>query len=211
MKPSGNKSSAAWLRAHVRDPYVRAAQQDGYRSRAAYKLREMDARFALLQPGAAVVDLGSAPGAWCQYARQRLRSKPGGRIIALDLLPMQPVDGVQFIQGDVRDAAVMQQVVQALGGRAVDVLLSDMAPNLSGQASVDAARVAHLLDLALDFAAACLHPGGTLLLKAFHGSGYEAFAARLRQCFVQFRAYKPKASRGQSAEVYLWAKTWKNQ
>jgi len=211
MKPADKKtgqSRRAWVHAHINDPYVRAAQKDGYRSRAAYKLQEIDQRLGLLRPGATVVDLGCAPGAWSQYARRRLRAGQGGalagRIVALDLLPMQPIDGVQYIQGDFRDSAVLHQLVQALHGGAADVVLSDMAPNLSGHASVDAARVAHLVELAVDFCTRHLQPGGSLLLKAFHGSGYDALVALLRQTFVQVKPLKPKASRGQSAEAYLW-------
>jgi 23S rRNA (uridine2552-2'-O)-methyltransferase len=198
----------AWLHDHLTDPYVKLAQQEGYRARAAYKLKEIDEAFGLVKPGATVVDLGAAPGAWSQYLRRRLgpggvERAPGGRILALDLLPMEPVDGVQFIEGDFRDDAVAASLAAALGGRPVDLVVSDMAPNLSGVASADAARVAHLVELAVDFAGEHLRPGGALVCKLFHGSGYSQLVQLFKQRFRTVKPVKPKASRAKSAETFL--------
>jgi 23S rRNA (uridine2552-2'-O)-methyltransferase len=199
------KVNRAWLHDHVTDPYVRQAQVDGYRSRAAYKLQSIDEALGLIRPGQAVVDLGSAPGAWSQYLRRRMgpAGAAGGRIVALDLLPMAPVDGVEFIQGDFREPAVLAQLQARLAGAAVDVVVSDMAPNLSGVAPADAARMAHLVELAVDFARAHLGPQGVLVCKAFHGSGYSQLVRLFKDHFRVVRPIKPKASRDRSAETFL--------
>jgi 23S rRNA (uridine2552-2'-O)-methyltransferase len=199
------KVNRAWLHDHVTDPYVRRAQVDGYRSRAAYKLQEIDETLGLVRPGQTVVDLGSAPGAWSQYLRRRLGAAGAtdGRIVALDLLPMAPVEGVEFIQGDFRDTAVLAQLQARLAGAAVDVVVSDMAPNLSGVAPADAARMAHLVELAVDFAQAHLKPQGVLVCKAFHGSGYSQLVRLFKDHFRVVKPVKPKASRGRSAETFL--------
>lgn len=204
-KKSSSKVNRAWLHEHVSDPYVRMAQKDGYRARAAYKLKEIDEDLRLLRPGQVVVDLGSAPGAWSQYLRRRLAGPAGidGTVIALDLLPMEPVDGVLFLQGDFREEAVLQQLEQALAGRAVDLVVSDMAPNLSGIAATDAARVAHLIELAVDFAQRHLKAEGALVCKTFHGSGYQEQVKLFSDTFRVSKPFKPKASRGKSAETFL--------
>jgi 23S rRNA (uridine2552-2'-O)-methyltransferase len=169
IKTKSKKVNKAWLAGHVNDPYVKLAQREGYRARAAYKLKEIDEAFSLVKPGQVVVDLGAAPGAWSQYLRRRFAPQGAaegalnGTLIALDILPMEPIEGVEFIQGDFHDEAVAEQLAQALGGRAVDLVVSDLAPNLSGIASSDAARVAHLVELAIDFAAAHLKPEGALV------------------------------------------------
>ncbi|MBS7349174.1 MAG: RlmE family RNA methyltransferase [Comamonas sp.] len=209
----GKKVNKNWLNQHLNDPYVQAAQKDGYRARAAYKLQEIDAHLHLLHPGQVVVDLGCAPGAWSQYLRRKLGSANAatgsgqaalqGSIIALDLLPMEPIEGVHYIQGDFRDDGVLAQLESALAGRAVDVVVSDMAPNLSGHSSTDGARIGHLIELALDFATRHLQPGGALVAKVFHGPGYDDWVSQFRAAFVQVKAYKPKSSRDKSAETFL--------
>lgn len=204
-----SKVNRAWLHEHVTDPYVKLAQKEGYRARAAYKLKEIDESCRLLRPGCRVADLGAAPGAWSQYVRRRLAGKgaaPGalpGLIVALDLLPMEPVEGVQFIQGDVREAATLARLHEAVGGEPLDVVLSDMAPNLSGIAASDAARVAHLVETALEFALEHLKPDGALLVKLFHGSGYSQLVRLFKDHFREVRAIKPRASRERSAETFL--------
>ncbi|GAB4405917.1 MAG: RlmE family RNA methyltransferase [Rhodoferax sp.] len=207
MKSSkSGKVNRAWLHEHLTDPYVRQAQKDGYRARAAYKLQEIDAAFNLLRPGQVVVDLGSAPGAWSQYVRRRLgpaSAGDGAAVVALDVLPMEPIAGVQFLQGDIRAPEVLEALAQALQGRAVDVVLSDMAPNLSGIATVDAARVEHLVELALDFAVGHLQPKGVFVAKVFHGGSYDTLVRAFRQCFASVKPFKPKASRDRSAETFL--------
>lgn len=209
MRVKSRKVDKAWFHDHVTDPYVKRAQKEGYRSRAAYKLAEIDAALRLVEPGQLIVDLGAAPGAWSQYLRRRLApagaaaGRLPGTLIALDLLEFEPIEGVHFIQGDFRDEAVLGQLEAALGGRKADLVLSDMAPNLSGVAASDAARVADLVDLALDFACAQLEPGGALLVKTFHGSGYSQQVERFKQRFRVVKAIKPKASRGKSAETFL--------
>jgi len=209
-----SKVNRAWLNDHVNDPYVKLAQKDGYRARAAYKLKEIDEALHLIKPGDLVVDLGSAPGAWSQYARRKLspRSATGGgaavgalngRIVALDILPMEPIEGVVFIQGDIRDDAVLAQLAELLHGQLADVVVSDMAPNLSGIASADAARVEHLVELALEFAHDHLKPQGALVAKVFHGGSYEVLVKRFQQQFTTVKRIKPKASRNRSAETFL--------
>jgi 23S rRNA (uridine2552-2'-O)-methyltransferase len=203
-----HRSNPEWIRRHVTDPYVQAAIQHGYRSRAAYKLLEIDARDKLLKPGMTVIDLGSAPGSWAQVVRERLSTKDGvhGRIVALDILPMEPLPDVQFIQGDFREEAIAAELAAALAGRKADVVLSDMAPNLSGIAVADAARSLHLAELALEFAIAHLKPAGALLVKAFQGSGYSQFVEQLKRSFASVAVRKPPASRTESAETYLLAR-----
>ena len=209
VQTKSKKVNKAWLNDHVHDPYVKLAQKEGYRARAAYKLKEIDEQFGLIQPGHTVVDLGSAPGAWSQYVRRRL--SPGGAavgqlagtIIALDILPMEPIEGVVFLQGDFRDDEVLVRLQQAVQGRPVDLVVSDMAPNLSGVESVDAVRIAHLVELAVDFAVHHLKPDGALVVKLFHGSGYAQLVQLFKDTFRVVKPVKPKASRDKSAETFL--------
>ncbi len=188
---------------------MKAAQKDGYRARAAYKLKEIDEQLGLIRPGDTVVDLGCAPGAWSQYLRRRL--SPGGAaagqlngtIIGLDLLPMEPIEGVAYIQGDFREDSVLAQLQQALQGRLADAVVSDMAPNLSGVDSVDAVRIAHLIELAADFAQHHMKPEGALVVKLFHGSGYAQLVQLFKDSFKVVKPIKPKASRDKSSETFL--------
>ena len=214
MKSKSKRVNRAWLHDHLTDPYVRRAQKEGYRARAAYKLKEIDEALGLIRPGQVVVDLGSAPGAWSQYLRRRFAPKTAGAggaavgelqgtIIALDILEFEPIDGVTFIQGDFREDAVLGQLRAALDGRKVDMVVSDMAPNLSGIPASDAARVAHLIELAVDFAMANLKPEGGLVCKAFHGSGYSQLVKLFKEKFKVVKPIKPKASRDKSAETFL--------
>lgn len=189
------------MRSHVSDPYVQQAAAQGWRSRAAFKLIELAARDRLLAPGLTVIDLGAAPGSWSQVAAGRVR--PGGRVIALDLLEMEPVAGVESIRGDFGDDAVLRQLENALGRTRADLVLSDMAPNISGVAASDQARAVHLCELALEFAVGHLNPGGAFLVKTFQGAGYPAFLASMRSAFKSVVSRKPEASRGRSAEMYL--------
>jgi 23S rRNA (uridine2552-2'-O)-methyltransferase len=198
-----SRSSERWLKEHFADPYVRRAQSEGWRSRAVFKLEEIDRREKLLRPGLVCLDLGAAPGAWSQYARRRVGRT--GRVVAADLLPMAELTGVEFVQGDFRDAAVFEQILSLLPDRPVDVLLSDMAANLSGVDAIDQPRAAHLAELALDMAARVLKPGGSALIKAFQGAGFEALIRAARQQFGRVRLIKPPASRARSAEIYLLA------
>jgi 23S rRNA (uridine2552-2'-O)-methyltransferase len=198
-----SRSSAAWLRAHVSDPYVRAARQAGYRSRAAYKLIEIARRDELLAPGATVVDLGAAPGGWSQVAAERVGR--GGRVIAVDLLDMAPIAGVEFLQGDFLEEAMLARIDAALDHRPVDLVLSDLAPNLSGVKVSDQARSMLLAEMAVRFAQARLAPGGRLLLKVFQGAGIDALRQQLRSAFGRVETRKPDASRDRSAEIYLLA------
>ena len=217
---SKNKFNQSWLHDHMNDPYVKLAQREGYRARAAYKLKEIDEQDKLVHPGQVIVDLGAAPGSWSQYVRNKLadspRAKDGridGAIIAIDLLPMEPVADVTFIQGDFRDDAVYRQleetVLAASGGSKVDLVLSDMAPNLSGVEAADAARIEHICELALEFAQAHLKPDGALLVKCFHGSGYSQIVKRFKEQFKVVAPRKPKASRDKSAETYLLGRVLK--
>ncbi|WP_341645394.1 RlmE family RNA methyltransferase [Thauera sp. SDU_THAU2] len=199
-----NKTSRAWVHDHVNDPYVQRAQADGYRARAAYKLLEVDERDHLLKPGAVVVDLGSTPGSWCQVAVKRCG--PKGRVFALDILPMEAVPGVDFLHGDFTEDAVLEVLEARLDGAKVDVVLSDMAPNLSGVAAVDQARSIHLCELALDFAVRHLKPGGQFLVKVFQGEGFMDYRKQMEAAFSSVQVRKPKASRDRSAEVYLLGK-----
>jgi 23S rRNA (uridine2552-2'-O)-methyltransferase len=208
-KKNSKKVNRAWINEHVNDPYVQLAQKEGYRARAAYKLKEIDEELRLIRPGQVVVDLGSAPGAWSQYVRRRFAGggaasgQLDGTVIALDLLPMDPVDGVQFLQGDFRDDDLLARLEAALAGRPVDVVVSDMAPNLSGIAATDSARVAHLIELAVDFATGHLKPGGALVCKTFHGGGYAEQVKLFKDTFRIAKVIKPKASRHKSAETFL--------
>jgi 23S rRNA (uridine2552-2'-O)-methyltransferase len=203
------KVDRAWLAQHINDPYVKLAQKHQYRSRAAFKLIEILEQDKLLRRGMTVVDLGSAPGAWSQVLRERLARPAGdgggidGRIVALDLLPMEPIESVEFIQGDFRDDAVLAELEAVLGGRKADLVVSDMAPNLSGVAVADAARMADLIELAVAFSKSHLKPEGALLVKCFHGSGYSQIVELFRKTFVKVSPRKPKASRDKSAETYL--------
>jgi 23S rRNA (uridine2552-2'-O)-methyltransferase len=199
-----NKTSKAWMQEHVNDPYVRRAQVEGMRSRAAYKLQQLAERDKLLKPGMTVVDLGAAPGGWSQVAGRVVGDT--GRVVAVDLLDMTAVAGVTFIRGDFGEDTVLAEVEQAIGGKGVDLVLSDMAPNISGVASVDQARSVGLAELALDFAVNHLKPQGNFLVKVFQGSGFEALVADIRRRFVQVMIRKPEASRSRSSEVYVVAK-----
>ncbi len=209
VKTNSKKVNKAWLNDHVNDPWVKLAQKEGYRARAAYKLREIDETLGLIKPGHLVVDLGSAPGAWSQYVRRRL--SPGGAavgelngtIIALDILPMEPIEGVTFLQGDFREDDVLARLHEAVGGRKVDVVVSDMAPNLSGVEASDAARIAHLIELAVDFSLTHLKPEGALVVKVFHGSGYSQLVKHFKETFRVVKPLKPKASRDRSSETFL--------
>lgn len=198
------RTSKAWMRRHTTDHYVRSARDVGYRSRAAYKLIEIAQRDRLLRPGLSVVDLGAAPGSWSQVAAQAVA--PGGRVIALDVNEMSPISDVFILCGDLRDAAVLAQLDQALAGKPVDLVLSDMAPNLSGVGTVDQARSCVLAELAMEFAVRRLQPEGAFLVKVFHGEGYEDLLRRLRGSFARVGVRKPKASRESSSEVYLLAR-----
>ena len=209
VKTKSKKVNKAWLSDHLNDPYVKQAQQDGYRARAAYKLKEIDETLGLIRPGQRVVDLGSTPGAWSQYLRRRMAPQGAavgaldGTIVALDILPMEPIEGVHFLQGDFRDDEVLARLNEAVGGQPLDLVVSDMAPNLSGVESSDAARIAHLVELALDFALGHLKPGGALVVKLFHGSGYSQLVKLFKDSFKVVKPVKPKASRDRSAETFL--------
>ncbi|WP_438859438.1 RlmE family RNA methyltransferase, partial [Achromobacter spanius] len=201
-----NKFSKDWIHQHINDPYVKLAQQKGYRARAAFKLIEILDTEKLMRRGDLVIDLGSAPGSWSQVARERLAGPGGivdGRIIALDLLPMEPVAGVEFIQGDFRDDDVLKQLEDMVGSRAVDLVISDMAPNLSGVGSADSARIQHVCELAMEFSRAHLKPNGALIVKAFHGSGFSQIVQSFKQHFKRVVERKPKASRDKSSETFL--------
>ena len=225
-KGNGSKVNRAWINDHVNDPYVKLAKREGYRARAAYKLKEIDETFGLIKPGQLVVDLGSVPGAWSQYLRRKFSPKPvsggpvlagtatgaastpmpsalNGTIIALDILPMEPIEGVVFLQGDFREAEVLDRLVQAMAGRRADVVVSDMAPNLSGIDSADTARIEHLVELAIDFAKVHMKPQGALVAKVFHGSGYDILVKLFKQSFLMVKPLKPKASRDKSSETFL--------
>ena len=209
VKSKSKKVNKAWLADHINDPYVKLAQKEGYRARAAYKLKEIDETLGLIRHGMRVVDLGSSPGAWSQYLRRRLAPAGAavgaldGTIVALDILPMEPIEGVHFLQGDFRDDEVLARLNEAVGGQPLDLVVSDMAPNLSGVESSDAARIAHLVELALDFALGHLKPGGALVVKLFHGSGYSQLVKLFKDSFKVVKPVKPKASRDRSAETFL--------
>ncbi len=199
MKPT--RTSKAWMQEHLNDPYVKLAQKDGYRARAAYKLMEIDDKDKLIKPGMTIVDLGSAPGSWSQVAVQRLKGQ--GKVIALDILEMTPVAGVTFLQGDFREGAVLKLLEQTLNNVQVDLVIADMAPNISGVKDVDQAGAAYLTELALDFSKEWLKPSGNFLVKVFIGAGFEEILQTMRQMFDKVVTRKPKASRDRSSEVYL--------
>lgn len=196
-------SSRAWMRRHLTDPFVKAAQREGYASRAAYKLLAIQEKDKIFKPGMMVVDLGAAPGGWSQVAMQSMNDR--GHVIAIDLLPMDVPAGVTFIQGDFNDQVILDQLITELQGQRVDVIISDMAPNLSGQKSVDLPKTIHLLELALDCADNILKKNGTFLFKAFQGAGLEEFVKSVKTRFSQVKYRKPAASRPESTEVYVLA------
>jgi 23S rRNA (uridine2552-2'-O)-methyltransferase len=208
-KPKTKKLNKAWLHDHLNDPYVKLANREGYRARAAYKLKEIDETLGLIKPGQLVVDLGSTPGAWSQYVRRRMSpagaasGELAGTIIALDLLPMEPIEGVTFLQGDFREDEVLARLAIAMDGRLADVVVSDMAPNLSGIASADTARIAHLIELAIEFARQHMKPEGALVAKLFHGSGYAELTRLFKDNFRTVKPMKPKASRDKSSETFM--------
>jgi 23S rRNA (uridine2552-2'-O)-methyltransferase len=206
-----NKFNKQWLQDHLKDPYVKMAQKEGYRARAAYKLKEMDEAEKLIRPGMVVVDLGSAPGSWSQYLRNKLLDKGElrGRIIAMDILPMEAVPNVIFLQGDFREDEVLKQLDALVGQDKVDLVVSDMAPNLSGIESADMARIAHVCELAMEFAQTHLKPEGALLVKAFHGSGYSQIVESFKRVFRIVKPLKPKASRDKSSETFLLGRVLK--
>lgn len=199
-----SKSSGRWLKEHFADPFVQRAQSQGWRSRAVFKLEEVDRRERLLKPGAVCLDLGAAPGAWSQYARQRVGAK--GKVVASDLLAMAELAGVEFVQGDFREQDVLERIRGLLPAGGVDVLLSDMAPNLSGVDAIDQPRSIYLAELALDMAEGVLKPGGDALIKVFQGSGFPELLQRARGKFTRVRLVKPQASRARSPEIYLLAR-----
>lgn len=209
MKPGGgttkkHHSKKSWLHEHINDSYVQQAKAAGWRSRAVFKLKEVDENDRLLKPGMTVVDLGAAPGSWCQYAVKRIQ--PGGRMVAIDLLEMEPVTGVSFIQGDFREEETLRKLESLLEGQAVDLVLSDMAPNMSGIELVDQARVMHLAELTLEFAQRHLKPGGDMLVKVFQGPDFMKYREAIRVVFEVMQMRKPAASRNRSAEIFLLAK-----
>ena len=197
------KSSSRWLKEHFDDEYVKRAQREGWRSRAVYKLEELDQKYRFFKPGMTVVDLGAAPGGWSQYAMKALGGK--GAVFALDILPMEPLPGVVFIEGDFRDEAVLARFKAELGERPIDLVMSDMAPNISGMGAVDQPRAMYLVELAVDFARELLRPGGTFVCKVFQGEGFDALVQSLRREYDKVSVRKPKASRPRSREVYLVA------
>jgi len=199
-----SKSSQRWLKDHFKDPYVKQAQTEGRRSRALFKLKQIDEKYHLIKKGDCVVDLGAAPGGWSEYAAPHLG--PSGTLIALDVLPMNSLAGVTFIQGDFTEDAVMQQLVAVLGDKKANLVLSDMAPNMSGIKDVDQSRSVYLAELALEVAARILAPGGHFLVKLFHGAGFDAYVKAIRQQFEKVQVIKPDASRAKSSEVYLLAR-----
>jgi len=195
-----SKSSGNWLREHFDDEYVKLSQKDGYRSRAVYKLKEIDEKDSLIKPGSIVIDLGAAPGSWCEYVVRRLRGK--GRIIALDILAMDPMDGVEIITGDFLEERVFEQLLNTLGSDQPDLVICDMAPNMSGQQAVDIPRAMYMAELALDLSQQVLKPGGGLLVKLFQGEGFDEYIKQMREHFSRVVMRKPKASRARSKEVY---------
>lgn len=214
VKTKSNKVNKAWLNDHINDTYVKLAKLEGYRARAAYKLKEIDEAFNLIKPGQLVVDLGSTPGAWSQYVRRKMSPKTAttggaaagelnGSIIALDILPMEPVEGVVFLQGDFREEDVLRQLTDEMKGRLADIVVSDMAPNLSGISSADAARIENLVELAIEFAQNHMKPQGALVVKVFHGGAYDQLVKRFKETFLVVKPLKPKASRDKSSETFL--------
>ena len=209
-----NKFNQNWVHDHINDPYVKLAQKEGYRSRAVYKLKEIDETEKLIKAGQIIVDLGATPGSWSQYVRNKLSGKEGGGILgeiyALDLLEMEPIADVHFIQGDFREEDVLSQLEAKLHGKKVDIVLSDMAPNLSGNATVDGARVEYIIELAVEFAKAHLKPNGALLVKCFHGTSYNALVTLFKNEFTTVANKKPKASKDKSSEIFLLGKGLKH-
>ena len=209
IKTKSSKVNRAWINDHVNDPYVKQAKKEGYRARAAFKLKEIDETLGLVKPGQLVVDLGSAPGAWSQYLRRKLSPKGAavgelnGTILAIDILPMEPVEGVQFLQGDFQEPELLARLEALLAGRQADVVVSDMAPNLSGIESADTARIAALVEVAVDFALRHMKPQGALVVKLFHGSGYSQLVKLFKETFKVVKPIKPKASRDKSSETFL--------
>ncbi len=214
VKTQSKKVNKAWLNDHVNDTYVKLAKREGYRARAAYKLKEIDEQFGLIKPSQLVVDLGSTPGAWSQYIRRKMSPKTAlssgaavgeldGKIIALDLLEMAPIEGVIFLQGDFREDALLQQLKEEMQGQLADVVVSDMAPNLTGIDATDSARVEHLIELAIDFCQNHMKPQGALVAKVFHGSGYSQLVNLFKTSFKIVKAVKPAASRSGSSETFL--------
>lgn len=213
-KTKSSKVNRAWINDHVNDTYVKLAKLEGYRARAAYKLKEIDETLSLIKPGQLVVDLGSTPGAWSQYVRRKMSPKTAtsggaaagalnGTIIALDILPMEPIEGVVFLQGDFREMEILQRLTDEMQGRQADVVVSDMAPNLSGIATADAARIEGLVELAIEFAQNHMKPQGALVAKVFHGGAYEKLYNRFKETFLVVKRIKPKASRDKSSETFL--------
>lgn len=197
-------SSRKWLDRQHSDPYVKQAQREGYRSRAAYKLLEIQEKDRIFRPGMRVLDLGAAPGSWCQIAARLVG--PSGSVVALDLLPMDPLPGVSILQGDFREAEMLERLCATLGGEPLDLVLSDMAPNISGMSVVDQPRAMYLVELALELARLRLQPGGSLVVKVFQGTGFDEVLLEIRQSFARVVSRKPKSSRSQSRELYLVAK-----
>lgn len=204
MGKKRTKSSRRWLDEHVNDPFVQRANKEGWRSRAVFKLEEIDQKERLVNQGMRVIDLGAAPGGWCQYVARKQQGN--GYIIGLDLLEMAPMAGVDFIQGDFRDEDILKALLDALGGKKADLVLSDMAPNISGVAAVDQPRAMYLAELALDLCREALAPGGSLLIKVFQGAGSQELLAQMREAFDKVKVVKPKASRPRSREVYFLAR-----
>lgn len=214
IQTKSSKVNRAWINDHVNDPYVKLAKLEGYRARAAYKLKEIDEHFSFIKPGQLVVDLGSTPGAWSQYVRRKMSPKTAtsggaavgalnGVIISLDILPMEPIEGVIFLQGDFREMDVLQRLEAEMQGRLADVVVSDMAPNLSGISSVDTARIESLVELAIEFAQNHMKPSGALVAKVFHGGGYDVLVKKFKETFLVVKPLKPKASRDKSSETFL--------
>jgi len=197
---SRSKSSGNWLKEHFDDEFVKQSQKDGYRSRAVYKLKEIDEKDRLLKPGSVVIDLGAAPGSWCEYVVRKLKGK--GRLIALDILPMEPMDGVEIITGDFLEDEVFEHLLNTLGDDRPDLVICDMAPNMSGQQAVDIPRAMYMAELALDLSQQVLKPGGGLLIKLFQGAGFDEYMKQMREHFSRVVIRKPKASRARSKEVY---------
>ncbi|VXA93319.1 RlmE family RNA methyltransferase [Massilia sp. 9I] len=209
-----NKLNKNWLHDHINDPYVKLAQKEGFRARAAYKLKEIDESEKLIKPGQVIVDLGCTPGSWAQYTRRKLAGADGGgingTIIGLDMLPMEPIADVQYIQGDFREEEVLGQLDGLLQGRKADLVLSDMAPNLSGIPTADAARMEHLIDLAIEFSQMHMKPSGALLVKCFKDMGFTQILEKFRDEFKTVKQVKPKASRDKSSEIFLLGRGLKN-
>ncbi len=202
-----SKSSNNWLSEHFSDEFVKQSQKEGYRSRAVYKLKEIDEKDHLLKSGSTVIDLGAAPGSWCEYVVRKLRGK--GRVIALDILPMEPMEGVEIITGDFLENEVFDELLKTLGNDRPDLVICDMAPNMSGQQAVDIPRAMYMAELALDLSQQVLKPGGNLLVKLFQGEGFDEYIKQLRQCFNRVVTRKPRASRARSKEVYGLASGFK--